>query len=232
METKNTSEHIHQQDDDLRKLELFFAIRAGLNKWRSWRKNRGVEPEMRETIAMHSGKLMRAAQFFCISHPELKLDLFKMSKMALFHDIAEYKEKDYVPGEISKEEKYKRERAVIVDLVPYFGEEVLTLWEEFEEWKTPEAKILKQLDKLDAAIRALEYERQWYTNHRMDEFYPDAMSKLEHPDLIKIFQILLKKKYNHINYIDQYYFLLKYNWDEKLFDETMIESLNNNETSI
>jgi 5'-deoxynucleotidase YfbR-like HD superfamily hydrolase len=104
-------------------------------------------------------------------------------------------------------------------------EEILLLREEFEEGKTPEAKLLKQLDKLDAAIRALEYERQWYTNNRMDEFYPDVMSKLEYPDLKKIFEILLKKKYNHINYIDQYYFLLKYNWDEKYFDEAIKESL-------
>jgi 5'-deoxynucleotidase YfbR-like HD superfamily hydrolase len=33
--------------------------------------------------------------------------------MALYHDFAEHKERDYTPGEISKDEKYRRERAVI-----------------------------------------------------------------------------------------------------------------------
>lgn len=33
--------------------------------------------------------------------------------MALYHDFAEYKEKDYIPGEISKGEKYAREKKVM-----------------------------------------------------------------------------------------------------------------------
>lgn len=105
----------------------------GMSKGRTGRENRGVEPEYRETIAMHSGKVKKAAQLFCLAHPELKLDFWKMSMMGLLHDIAEYKEKDYVPGEIPKEEKYKREKAVIVTLVPDMGEEVLLLREEFEK---------------------------------------------------------------------------------------------------
>ncbi len=33
--------------------------------------------------------------------------------MALYHDFAEHKEKDYLPWEISKAEKYHREKVVI-----------------------------------------------------------------------------------------------------------------------
>lgn len=31
----------------------------------------------------------------------------------MYHDIAEYKEKDYLPGEITLEEKHQRELAVL-----------------------------------------------------------------------------------------------------------------------
>gem|GEM_PF-2645408 len=41
--------------------------------------------------------------------------------MALYHDIAEHREKDYVPGEISKEEKYRRERAVVCIIRDSYG---------------------------------------------------------------------------------------------------------------
>ncbi|MBP7885441.1 HD domain-containing protein [Patescibacteria group bacterium] len=37
--------------------------------------------------------------------------------------------------------------------------EILDLWLEYEEGETQEAKIVKQLDKLDAAIQAIEYEK-------------------------------------------------------------------------
>jgi len=36
---------------------------------------------------------------------------------------------------------------------------MFNLWEEFEKQETPEAKALKQLDKLDAAVQAMEYEK-------------------------------------------------------------------------
>ncbi len=33
--------------------------------------------------------------------------------MGVYHDLAEYSEEDYAPGQISLEEKHQRERAVI-----------------------------------------------------------------------------------------------------------------------
>ncbi|MEI7558507.1 MAG: HD domain-containing protein [bacterium] len=36
---------------------------------------------------------------------------------------------------------------------------MFAIWMEFESCKTSEAKIVKQLDKLDAAVQAMEYEK-------------------------------------------------------------------------
>jgi hypothetical protein len=71
-------------------------------------------------------------------------------------------------------------------------------------------------------VKALDYEhRLGYTEHRMDEFYPYTKKKLEHPTLIKIFDILLKKKYKNVHYTEQYYLLLKLKGDEEAFDRIM-----------
>jgi hypothetical protein len=86
--------------------------------------------------------------------------------------------------------------------------------------------LVKQLDQLDAAIQAMEYEKLWYDN--VTNFYPYAMWKLSDPVLIKILNILLKKEYPHINAYDQYFSLLKCNGDENVFKEQMVKQDNQN----
>lgn len=139
--------------------------------------------------------------------------------MAMYHDIAEYKEKDYLPWEISLEEKHRRERAIIEQLRDTFWrwQEIYHIWMEFEARESLEAKTLYQLDKLDAAVQALEYEKMWYD--KVVDFYPDTQKKLTDPLLIKIFSILLKRKYPNIPYFEQYLLLLEVAWDEHIFDQ-------------
>lgn len=194
------------------------------DKIRTWWKNRGIEESIAETVLQHVNKVTKAAYLYWRNHPAF--DLQKMVDMARFHDTAEYKEKDYVPQkygwEISLKEKHWREKAVMLELKDFFwekGQKMFDIWMEFEEWKTAEAKIVKQLDKLDAAVQAMEYEKLWYTN--VVEFYPNAMENLTDPILKNILTILLKKEYPHINTYDQYFALLKCNGDEVIFKEKM-----------
>lgn len=139
--------------------------------------------------------------------------------MALYHDFAEHKEKDYTPGEISKEEKYVRERVVMETVRDSYGfsngQEMYDLWVEFEARETPEAKILFQLDKLDAAVQALEYEKIGHSS--VTDFYPDTLQKLTDPTLKKIFEILLRKEFSHVSFYEQYFLLLELNGDEEKF---------------
>lgn len=194
-------------------------IQQWLDRIRTWRKNRNISVEIAETINQHSKKVAKAASIYGKHFPNLNME--KLIKMAKWHDVAEYKEKDYTPWEISKEEKYKREKAVIVELQEYFWEEceLCSIWMEFEEEKTPEAILVKQLDQLDAAIQAMEYEKLWYDN--VTNFYPYAMWKLSDPVLIKILNILLKREYPHINSYDQYFTLLECKGNEDIFKEKM-----------
>ncbi len=135
--------------------EVRNAMNTKPDKIRTWWKNRHIEESIAETVLQHVNKVVKAAHFYGMQHPEL--DLQKMLDMARFHDTAEYKEADYVPQqygwEISPEEKHSREKAFMMELKDFFwekGQRMFDLWMEFETGKTlegkesPEAKIVKQ----------------------------------------------------------------------------------------
>ena len=72
---------------------------------------------------------------------------------------------DFTPYDpISKTEKYNLEkRAVdkISDLIPEpeMKKEMIDLWNEYEEGTTPEAILVKDIDRLEMIIQAVEYEK-------------------------------------------------------------------------
>jgi len=99
------------------------------------------------------------------------------------------------------------------------GQEIHDLWIEFEARETLEAKTLFQLDKLDAAVQALEYEKKGHSS--VTDFYPDTLQKLSDPTLKKIFEILLRKEFHHVSFYKQYFLLLELNGDERMFYQQM-----------
>ena len=202
--------------------QLYREIVAGLQKIRSWWKNRNVAEEIAETVFQHSKKVAKAAKIYSVYFPHL--DREKIITMAKIHDFAEYKAKDYIPWEISEEEKHEKEKAVMIEIRDRLGEKGqkrFDIWMEYEAWITEEAKIVKQLDKLDAAIQAIEYEKMWYDN--MWDFFPYTLSKLEDPALIKTLKILLKKEYFQVSTYEQYFLLLSCGGNEEIFRDKMEE---------
>lgn len=68
----------------------------------------------------------------------------------------------------------------------------IKLLKEFNEQKTPEAKFLKQIDKLEMAFQALEYEQKGYPGHLFNEFWENAEKYLAGNSLEPIFRELQK----------------------------------------
>jgi len=52
-----------------------------------------------------------------------------------------------------------------------FGQEIVNLWEEYDAGLTPEAKVVKDLDKFDMILQAFEYEQKEETPGRLEEFF-------------------------------------------------------------
>jgi putative hydrolase of HD superfamily len=87
----------------------------------------------------------------------IDIDLLKVIKMLLIHDLVEiYAGDTYAYDLVSNTHKEKREREAakrIFGILPDDqNEEMLSLWEEFESMSTPEARLASALDKLQPLI--------------------------------------------------------------------------------
>lgn len=106
----------------------------------------------RENSAEHS---WHVAMFGLILAAEAapKVDLLKVLKMALIHDLAEiYAGDTYLfdeKGQVKKKEReYKAAKRLFARLPKDIGNEFWKLFEEFEELKTTEAQLVKSFDHL------------------------------------------------------------------------------------
>lgn len=150
-----------------------------------------------ESVAEHS---FRMAVLVMILAPKVGADSAKAMKMALIHDIGEAETGDIVTTrgtqiQSNLQSKIENERRALVQIFNLIdSDEYIHLFDEFEENKTREAMLVKQIDKLEMAIQALEYEQE----HAVDlqEFFDDASSKIQDENIKEIMvQILeIRKK--------------------------------------
>ncbi|XP_059074208.1 uncharacterized protein LOC131063902 isoform X3 [Cryptomeria japonica] len=114
-----------------------------------------------ESIADHMYR-MAAMALIAVDIPGIDRD--RCVKMAIVHDIAEAIVGDIAPSDgISKEEKSQRERKALEEMCQMLGgglraKEIYDLWNEYENNSSPEAKIVKDFDKVEMILQALEYE--------------------------------------------------------------------------
>eukprot|EP01025_Chloroclados_australasicus_P000939 TRINITY_DN103125_c0_g1_i1.p2 TRINITY_DN103125_c0_g1~~TRINITY_DN103125_c0_g1_i1.p2 ORF type:complete len:195 (+),score=24.00 TRINITY_DN103125_c0_g1_i1:202-786(+) len=116
-----------------------------------------------ESIADHMYRM--AAACFALKG-KVKVDHSHCIKIAIVHDMAESIVGDFTPHcPISKEEKHRLEKEAIERIQELLGrdsegaKEVGQLWKEYENGETSEARIVKDLDKLEMILQAYEYEK-------------------------------------------------------------------------
>lgn len=146
-----------------------------------------------ESVAEHSYRL---AVFCMVLAKKFNLNTEKLIKMALIHDLAEGEVGDLVlergqKQTMSPNRKLRLEKDALERI---FGEldekdQFLALWQEIQELKTPEARILKQLDKLEMVVQALEYEKETSPKN-LDEFWINARKYLKNPKLLFLLEEL------------------------------------------
>lgn len=136
-----------------------------------------------ESVADHS---FRVAVMAIVFGDQFAVDTDKLIKMALIHDIAEGTRGDKViergsqVDNLARDEKNKEEvetlRQIFTDIS---GAEKLIQYQADENSK--EAKILKQLERLEMAVQALEYEEEFGKD--LTEFFENASLHITHPYL-------------------------------------------------
>ncbi len=170
---------------------LYFQINHLKQLYRQgWlKKGRDIPESQCESVADHIFGMSILALFVCdLYFPSL--DRLKILRMCLTHELGEIINGDprSPTDEAGKQEKYVAERAAIIELLKGFpsADEYLKLWEEFEEGKSPEARLVKQLDKLEMALQAKIYSLQYGKN--LQEFFDDVRPHLLSKELQLIFE--------------------------------------------
>lgn len=128
---------------DLKKLERTGWVRSGIQN--------------PESVADHS---FRTTIMALVLADKAGVDQNKVVKMALVHELAESVVGDLTPTDgVSAEDKHHLEINAFKKLCADIdnGDELLELFQEFEDNKTPEAQFVKSLDKLEMMFQAHEY---------------------------------------------------------------------------
>lgn len=108
----------------------------------------------RESVAEHSWRIALMAYFLRSEFPELDMD--KVTNMCLIHDLGECFTGD-IPSFDKTAADEKREDDLLADWVASLPEPYCTdmaaLYAEMNALRTPEARLYKSLDKLEAVIQ-------------------------------------------------------------------------------
>lgn len=144
-----------------------------------------------ESVADHS---FRVAVMAMVFGEQLGVNTNKLIRMALVHDIAEGFTGDKIVERgtnIDNQSREQKDREEIETLRKIFADipdadELINLQ---ADQNSMEARILKQLERLEMAIQALEYEEAYGKD--LSEFFENAAHHINHPYLREILDSVL-----------------------------------------
>lgn len=172
--------------------------------------DRGIPANEAESVADHSFFTMLIA--WVVAHNDENLDANKVLQLALIHDTAEAIAGDippYDPEEIPENPEAKRaffavrrnrtpqnrarkeavEAAASEELMAMLPAPILPLWQElwheYEHQSSPEARLVKQVDRLEVFIQSRLYAEQ-YPDAPVIGFTDMALQAIDHPLLVEI----------------------------------------------
>jgi len=161
-----------------------------------WVTRIGIEKP--ESVADHT---FRVAVLAMVVSDIKKLNTEKMIRMALLHDLEEALMGDWDIGKknrlgLEKFEKIREDsmKKILSKLPENMEEKYTNLWNEIHEKKTKEAKLIEEIDKLEMAFQALEYEKEGHDKNKLDEFWDFIRVRIKDSELKKIFELLEKER--------------------------------------
>jgi 5'-deoxynucleotidase len=146
-----------------------------------------------ENIADHCFRLIA---LILVLSPALSIDSEKLIKMAVIHGVSEAGTNDVIVergSQVDSEERLKKEsqeQEIIKTIFSEYGEDYLKIFHELTEKKTREARVFRQLDKLEMAAQALEYEKD--QGIQLDEFFENARLHIKEPMLNEVLQEIVR----------------------------------------
>ncbi|PVX27294.1 MAG: phosphohydrolase [Candidatus Bathyarchaeum sp.] len=147
-----------------------------------------------ESVADHT---FRTA-VFCMLYADIAdLDPLKLLRMALIHDLPEAIIGDLMPNQKTAETRKNEENAInkMLSLLPDAQrEKYLAVWNEYQQGKTKEAKAVRQIEKIEMALQATEYERFGSDRKSLERFSETAEEATVWPELKRLLSLIMEEK--------------------------------------
>ncbi|MGB9125346.1 MAG: HD domain-containing protein [Nitrosotalea sp.] len=172
----------------------FFYLVSELKKVprKGWISKVGIENP--ESVADHSYGTAIMAMVLSDSH---NLDTEKILKMALLHDLAESITGDFMPDEITKENKRIAEKDAMIEIFSKLPDNLALqydkIWQEYSQADTRESILLHEIDKLEMAIQAVKYSSEGFSNEKLSLFVDSAKKEIKSRELLDILDTLSYK---------------------------------------
>lgn len=163
---------------DIDALVKFFTTSGKLKRERrrGWVEKLGMRNP--ESVADHTFRTVLISMVFSDLK---KLDTEKVMKMALLHDLAESIVGDETPNRTPANIRLKREKEAFMNLTSNIPSRLMkeyrSLWKEFIEDRSREARLVRQIDKLEMALQALEYKNTKNAT-KIEEFISSAYMRI------------------------------------------------------
>ncbi|XP_057447975.1 5'-deoxynucleotidase hdd1 [Lotus japonicus] len=171
----SAEQHSHSSSSVIDFLTLCNRLKT--TKRKGW-VNHGIKGA--ESIADH---MYRMAIMALIAADVPGLSRERCIKIALVHDIAEAIVGDITPSDgVPKAEKSRMEQEALNKMCEVLGggmraEEIKELWTEYENNASLEANLVKDFDKVEMILQALEYEMEH--GKVLDEFFLSTAGKFQ-----------------------------------------------------
>ena len=130
-----------------------------------------------ESVADHTFSTCALGMLFS---DMLQLNTEKVMKMILIHDLSESITGDFIPGEISTNDKIKQENDAMNNILSYLPLEISSIyddiWQEYQSGSTKESQLVKILDKLELLLQADIYLQEGYNKKNLKQFFDSALN--------------------------------------------------------
>jgi putative hydrolase of HD superfamily len=179
------------EKNQLLNLVSFFRIVCNLKtiKRSGWiHKSNITSPE---SVADHSYSMCMMSMILA---EIMNLDSGYIMKMVIIHDLAESMVGDHMPDNKSSEEKQlledKAMKKIISKLPNSLRKNYLDIWNEYINNITVNAKFVHNMDKLEMALQAKEYEFEGYPKEVLQPFIKSATDYISKERFDLVFEIL------------------------------------------
>lgn len=150
-----------------------------------WIKKAGIR--FAESVADHS---YRMALIGLVLGCEYNLDVAKITRMCLIHDLAESQLGDLMPEEKKNEQDHRRREddtmMMVFAKLPSRSRRLLCDdWKELLRSRSNEARLVWQIDKLELGLQMKDYIASGYSPKRLRQFDPSDLLRAKTKQILR-----------------------------------------------